>query len=51
LALIGRWIAQENLGKAPTGIGSHVTAKEKEIGGRKIQTAGRNGEFGRLFPG
>lgn len=31
LALIGRWIAKENPGKAPTGIGSHATATEKEI--------------------
>jgi len=42
LALIGRWIAQENPGKAPTGIGSHATAKEKEIGGRKNQWAWGN---------
>jgi len=49
LALIGRWIAQENPGKAPTGIGSHATAKEKEIGGRKNQWAWGNQELRALY--
>jgi len=49
LALIGRWIAQENPGKAPTGIGSHATAKEKEIGGRKKQCAWGNQKLHTLY--